>query len=208
MKRRVMNGKKPIIASDKSILFLVLILLLGACTATPTPTPTATQTLIPTLTGTIKPSATAVPSVTATIQPTLTATKTSTITSTPICLQLLTPVDGIELANTGKMVFTWKSLVNAATYKIELIPPNGKEISFISKGTQYSRYAESIPMGGEFTWQVIALDENGKELCSSVASSFEKPELPPTGIPGSQNSSEGSIGGESVPPPPPSPWDD
>jgi hypothetical protein len=98
-------------------------------------------------------------------------------TATPTCIKLTSPTDGTEYPRIGRMTFTWEAQVDANSYQIVFTPPNGKEIRFSTRETRYSRYAESFPWGGEYKWQVVALDGDGKVICTSAFSTFKKPEI-------------------------------
>jgi hypothetical protein len=47
-------------------------------------------------------------------------------------------------------------------------------MKFPAKTNEYSRWIESFSWGGEFTWQVAALDANGNTLCLSQPMRFTK----------------------------------
>jgi hypothetical protein len=44
-------------------------------------------------------------------------------------------------------------------------------------------YNASLPWGGEFAWQVVALDAEGREICVAGLWTFTKPQLQPTATP-------------------------
>jgi hypothetical protein len=129
-----------------------------------TPVSSQTSAIPPTITPSLSPTQTVVPSETV----------------APICLLPLTPVNDSAFDSYGKISFSWVSNVEAASYLVMVTAPNGTEMQFATEKNPYSRYVESFPWGGDFTWHVIALDANGEELCQSKTSSFSKKETLPT----------------------------
>ena len=131
-----------------------------------TSTPTATNTATSTSTGTPIPTNTA----------TQTNTPTETPTETPIpCFKLLTPEDGTTLENIGKVIFSWKAMQGAEKYVLEFTLPTGQPVNFETTETSITRYIESFTLGGEFLWQVTALDQLNNLICISTPFSFSKP---------------------------------
>jgi hypothetical protein len=61
--------------------------------------------------------------------------------------------------------------------------PNGTVMTFPAGSTEYSRWIESFSWGGEFTWQVMALDADGNVLCRSESRRFTKPVTEPSSTP-------------------------
>jgi len=53
-------------------------------------------------------------------------------------------------------------------------------MTFPANSTEYSRWIESFSWGGEFTWHVLAFDEEGKEICRSTSTKFTKPVTEPS----------------------------
>ncbi len=132
-----------------------------------------------------------------------TATTTPTLTATPTCIQLISPAEGTEFPRIGRMTFTWDALVAAASFQIVFTAPNGTEMRFSTRDERYSRYAESFPWGGEYQWQIVALDEDGKPVCSSARSTFKKAEsrtTPQNAKPEEEDGNSGGGGGEEGPP--------
>jgi hypothetical protein len=150
-------------------------------TATPTPeegskpiTAKEVQAPIPTTTNTVTPTTTQ------TLVPTITQTVTSTSTLVPVCLVPLGPADATGFDAFGKISFSWTSNVDAASYQVVITAPNGVVMTFLTNMSEYSRYVESFPWAGEYSWQVVALDANGKELCRSISRTFTKPVTEPS----------------------------
>ncbi len=102
------------------------------------------------------------------------------------------------------MTFTWEALIEATTFQIVFTAPNGTEMRFSTRNERYSRYAESFPWGGEYQWQVVALDGDGKPVCSSAHFTFKKAEsrITPQNVKPEEEdgNSGGGGGGEEGPP--------
>jgi len=167
----------------KTLIVSITAALLNSCkrilTSTPTPTalPTATNTPTPRPTFTPKPSP----------------------TPTPTCLRLLEPEDGATFLAIGKNRFIWESYPTAAEYRFELTLPNGNTIHLgDTTNTFRDQYLEVLE-GGEYQWQVSALDEEGNIICKSQSFIFTKPTAP------SKNQSPGNTqnndSGPAIPPP-------
>ena len=96
--------------------------------------------------------------------------------------KLLSPLQGSQLKAIGRVSFTWEAFPGAASYRLEIISPTGKKVTFIVKSTRHDRYMESLPWGGNFIWQVVALDAglSGMEKPIGFAGPFpfQKPALP------------------------------
>lgn len=107
----------------------------------------------------------------ATERPTQTPTKNA-----PTCVSLLEPINGVTLPPIGKVTFSWTPKDNAGTYILKIILPSGNIASFETEQTFRIRYMETLTVGGNYHWQVIAQDTNGNEICESELSTFEKPE--------------------------------
>ena len=166
-------------------------LILAACkfeteeTPTATPTQTATNTPTPTSTSTATPTNT----------PTPTATNTPTETPIP-CFKLLSPENGATLEIIGKVIFSWETMQGAEKYEIEFTLPTSQTVKFETTETSHTRYIESLALGGEFFWQVIALDTDKNIICSTTSFSFKKPETPKnSGGGGADNNGSGSTTG-------------
>lgn len=114
-----------------------------------------------------------------------TFTKPGTPVPTPepsACLSLLGPSNGASLPSSGAVEFTWSAHPQAAKYIINFRSPNGFLTSIPEMGTSHTRYMESLPMPGDHTWWVTALNAAGQEICSSDPFTFKKPQtrLQPT----------------------------
>ncbi|MBC8336543.1 MAG: hypothetical protein ISR59_10075 [Anaerolineales bacterium] len=179
----------------KSKLILILALLLGtlACgVSTPTPAPSndAAQE-DPTATFTPEPAKiNAAPEV-KDEKPASTATFTP---EHPDCVELLTPLDKVELPAEGKVTFTWTALDEAELYILNFIFPDGLALEFETAETSKNRYMEAFSMhpaynqGGEHQWNVTTLNADGEEICNSDFFTFTKPTNAP------QDGSDGDSG--------------
>jgi len=94
------------------------------------------------------------------------------------CLKLIFPENGSDLPKQGLISFLWNEQPGASSYRLEILPPGGKIVTFITTATLRNQYAEGLPWGGEHRWQVVALDANGKAICTSQLFTFTKP-MPP-----------------------------
>jgi hypothetical protein len=169
----------------KMLLVSVWGALLSACEGLfPAPAPSPTDTLTPTPTPTPTPSLTSTPTPTDTSTPTSTPTNTSTPADTPIpCFVLVGPEDGAELPAVGRVTFEWTPQFGSVSYRLEITRPNGKVLPHETEEKRYTMYNASLPWGGEFSWQVVALDGDGREICVAGPRSFTKPEFVPTATP-------------------------
>jgi len=152
-----------------------------AASASQAPVLTPTDTLVPSPTVSLEPTFTATPSSTAfpTDLPTSIPSDTPTDTLTPLpCLKLIFPENGSDVPKEGLISFLWNDQPEASAYLLEIIPPGGKMVTFTLAETLRNQYAESLPWGGEHKWQVVALDANGKAICTSETFTFTKP-MPP-----------------------------
>jgi hypothetical protein len=167
-------------------LLVALAVLVSGCRPASTP-----ETPAPPL----PPAATLAPSATALLEPTITMSPTSTelptdlptavpsSTATPTitqmpCLKLIFPENGSDLPKQGLISFLWNEQPGASAYILEILPPGGKMVTFTTTDTLRNQYAEALPWGGEHQWQVVALDANGKAICTSQTFTFTKP-MPP-----------------------------
>jgi hypothetical protein len=163
------------------VAFAVLVSSCQPASATLAPPPTLapTETKAPTATASIEPTITIIPSITEspTDLPTPTDTPTSTLTPVP-CLKLIFPDNSSDLPREGLITFLWNEQPGASSYRLEIIPPAGKMVTFLTQFTMRNQYAEALPWGGEHKWQVVALDANGDAICTSQTFTFTKP-VPP-----------------------------
>ena len=151
----------------------------ASTTEAPAPTLAPTDTLAPTATASIEPTITITPSITESPTDMPTPTPSGTPTDTPVpCLKLIFPENGGDLPREGLITFLWDDQPRASSYRLEIIPPGGKMVVFILTEPMRNQYAESLPWGGEHKWQVVALDANGKTICTSQTFTFTKP-MPP-----------------------------
>ena len=151
----------------------------ASTTEAPAPTLAPTDTLAPTATASIEPTITITPSITESPTDMPTPTPSGTPTDTPVpCLKLIFPENGSDLPREGLITFLWDDQPGASSYRLEIIPPGGKMVVFILTEPMRNQYAESLPWGGEHKWQVVALDANGKTICTSQTFTFTKP-MPP-----------------------------
>lgn len=148
---------------------------------------------VPNATDTALPTQTPFDAVMATAHVTPIPTITATATSSGV--HLLAPPDGSELAGAGLLTFDWEPYTGASGYRIDFTNPKGATVSFTEFGTRHERYAESLPWGGDFTWQVLALDSRGRVLASSAVWVFYKPAASSGGDPG-DGGDGGDDGGE------------
>jgi hypothetical protein len=167
----------------KTKLILLFVLLLTSCmpampteelvsaTEIPVQAPTSTDTPMPI------PANTFIP------------TDVPTATSLA-CSALLTPADGAKLPETGKVTFSWEPMQNAALYKLNIVLPSNDIASFDLDKTKRDQYIEMFSAGGEYHWQVIAIDADGNKICTSTLFSFSK--LETQNINNSSNSNNGS----------------
>jgi ferric-dicitrate binding protein FerR (iron transport regulator) len=95
------------------------------------------------------------------------------------CLQILHPPAGSALPNEGPVEFEWEGLDQAASYIVTFHYPGGGSDSFSTDEPGLRRYIESITSGGEFTWDVTAVDADGEYICTTDPVSFTKPESKP-----------------------------
>ena len=164
-------------------------LVLAACgieTDEETPTPTNTSTATATNTPTSTPTQRA------------TSTPTNTPTETPIpCFKLLMPEDKAKLDTIGRVAFTWEEQLGAKSYKLKITLPNDYIEEKIVEATIFERYLESLPLAGEYHWQVIAHNEDDEIICMSEPFSFTKEKISKSG--GNNNGGDGAPGGGPTP---------
>ncbi len=127
---------------------------------------------------------------------------TATFTATPIpCVELLEPLDGIELPGNARVTFSWSAHPDADSYLLTFVFPDGLELTFTTDETTLNRYMDGFSMhpaynqSGEHQWNVSALNAAGEALCQSDFFTFTKaiseimPESAPQG--------DGNDGGDS-----------
>mgnify|MGYP001033711962 CR=1 FL=1 len=138
-----------------------------------------TQTITP-----IKPE-------TATLTDTPTPTLTPTVT--PIaCSSLISPEDNAEFEYQGKIPFEWTEQPQATSYQLEIFLPDGyvdESFNEILEATTFQRWLESLPVAGEYQWQITALLDAENPICTSELFSFTKEQYVPPAKSSSDNSS-------------------
>jgi hypothetical protein len=133
-----------------------------------------------------------------TLQPTLTLTLTVTpfLTASPTlvtvvppapassaCFQILAPASGASLPQLGPVTFEWEAQPGAQRYVMTFLDPLGRRATIQTNATRDIRYIEIFPTGGEYSWFVTAIGADGREICSTSAITFTKPQAPPTLVP-------------------------
>jgi hypothetical protein len=127
-------------------------------------------------------TSTSTPTPTDTPSPTNTPESTSTPTDTPLpCFALISPEDGASLPELGRISFTWEAQVGAIGYRLEITTPDGNPMTYDTENTGFDLYLDTLHWGGEYNWQVTALDAQGDEVCLAGPLAFTKPQLQPTG---------------------------
>jgi len=101
------------------------------------------------------------------------ATETPTPTPEP-CFSLLEPVDKAELGSAGRVAFVWEEQKGATSYKLVITLPNGLVEEYETEFTRFEKYLASLPMAGEYHWQVSALNDALEEVCVSEIFTFTK----------------------------------
>lgn len=152
----------------------------------------------PTLTSTASPRLTAARTITPVIIKPIdpvTATVISTSTEKP-CFKLLTPADGAQMARRGKTTFSWEAFPGAARYRLEFISPTNSIVAFNTVLPSNDRFPESLPWGGLYHWQVVGLDADGKELCTTSQFTFTKTLTQPADTPVPTEAEGGGGGGK------------
>ena len=96
------------------------------------------------------------------------------------CVTLLHPENGSDFLAVGGVNFEWESQEGAANYILSFTYPSGQVVQFQTTETNMTRYIESMPPGGDYTWTVAAYDEGGDLICTSESLVFTKDE---TGAP-------------------------
>ena len=98
-------------------------------------------------------------------------------TEPPLCLNNLTPATDSNFDPTGSVKFSWDAKEGASEYKLSIHFPNGASASFYTSDTSITRYLESMPAGGSYSWDVTALDGSGNPICQTGESTFTKPKF-------------------------------
>ena len=120
----------------------------------------------------LAPPSTESPAATSTpVSPTPTSSTSSTSNS---CLNITSPGAGSNLDPVGSATFSWDAIQGASSYKLTINYPNGTSVSFYTGNTSITRYTESMPEGGSYSWSVTAYDNTGNPICQTGESSFSK----------------------------------
>jgi hypothetical protein len=83
-------------------------------------------------------------------------------------LELLEPVDGQEIAVDGPLAIEWSDAEGAASYLLELHPPDGTADAWLieTEDTFRQIYMSNFPAEGEYGLVVSAMDADGDPACS------------------------------------------
>lgn len=177
--KRVSRWIFPVVGS------VLVISILNSCgmlpglqpTATPTspPSPTNTPAPLPTMTEPLPVAPTEIPSNTPPPIPTETSSPTQVQ-----CFNLLTPENGAVLSLDSTVIFSWDAQAGAVRYQLLFILPNGQfEMNDVG-GTVHERHTASIPLNGEYKWQVTAYGADDQPICVAGVFLFNKPAPTPS----------------------------
>ncbi len=109
--------------------------------------------------------------------PPATATPLPTSTAGPLaCLNVTSPGTGLEANAVGPILFSWEPKEGASSYKLTITYPNGASASFYTDSTSITRYAESMPAQGTYSWSITAYDNSGNVICQTGEGTFSKPQ--------------------------------
>ena len=89
------------------------------------------------------------------------------------CLTIISTY--FNLDPVGPVTFSWKGRPDASEYRLTIHYPNGATASFYTDTTSITRYLESMPAGGTYSWDVTVLDSSGNQICTTDALVFNKP---------------------------------
>lgn len=92
------------------------------------------------------------------------------------CLNITSPSTGSNLDSAGPATFSWDAKEGASSYKLTINYPNGASASFYTNDTSITRYAESMPAGGSYSWSITAYNNSGAPICQTSEYSFSKPQ--------------------------------
>ncbi len=106
---------------------------------------------------------------------TATSTPASSGSANGSCLNIIGPDTGSNLDPTGPVTFSWDARDGASSYKLTINYPNGINVWFYTDNTNITRYTESMPAGGSYSWSVTAYDGTGNPICRTNEYSFSKP---------------------------------
>ncbi len=105
------------------------------------------------------------------------------------CVTITNPPNGTSLPQTGRENFSWDPKDGASKYILTINYPNGAMAIFETSDTNITRYMESMPPGGSYSWNIAALDANGHTICTTDPQTFTKLETekpPKKDVPGPQ----------------------
>jgi hypothetical protein len=94
----------------------------------------------------------------------------------PVCLNISSPNTDSDLIAFGPVTFAWVGRTDASKYRLTIHYPNGASASFYTDSTSVTRYTESMPESGDYSWDVTAFDNSGNQICTTDALIFSKPE--------------------------------
>ncbi len=97
------------------------------------------------------------------------------------CVNVTSPANSSSLPQSGPTTFSWDANPNASRYIVTIQYPNGATALFETTDTSITRYMESMPAGGSYSWDITALDASGNQVCKTDTITFskEKYEKPP-----------------------------
>jgi hypothetical protein len=99
----------------------------------------------------------------------------STEAPTTACLTNLQGPSGNSNSDpVGPIHFSWDAKDGASQYKLSIHYPNGATNSFYIDQTNITRYLESMPSGGNYSWDITAYDSSGNPICQTGQTAFAK----------------------------------
>ncbi|MGA7192280.1 MAG: FecR family protein [Anaerolineales bacterium] len=103
-------------------------------------------------------------------------TTVPTFTPAPVsCLNhLVGPSAGSHLDATGTVKFSWDARDGASQYELTIHFPDGSTASSYTNNTSITRYLESMPTGGTYTWDLTVYDNSGNQICQTGEGTFSK----------------------------------
>jgi hypothetical protein len=90
------------------------------------------------------------------------------------CFALISPPSGALLNTIGPVNFAWEPQAGAEKYLLTFISPGGVQTTFETTATSLTRYIESMPGGGQYSWEVTAFKASNEPICSASAFAFSK----------------------------------
>ncbi len=100
----------------------------------------------------------------------ISATATSAVSS---CLTITSPTAS-NFDAVGPVTFSWEGRSDASKYTLTIHLPNGSDMTFDTTDTSITRYLESMPAGGTYTWDITVYDNAGNAICQTGESTFTK----------------------------------